>query len=312
MGFGFKNAQMPALLPLEGSFAENAVEADLKRLFIDLFKARLGETAFDANVLGSAHLGSLDLVRKSVNTDGLAMLSGSSEEAATRYLYRAWKSCNTQGRGVHFLRTYLQMLFPNRCEVTQLWHKKTDVYPRRLSSTNPDFTWWLHQVGEPGLKLMRNQDLNIPVASSWGLGRRVNGNHDSRYKSRKPNMSGMFLTSRIRIDIDFEVNSRSVESLMDIIRSVIPARLMPIFTFLLRFVIDAQATISHQLRMEKSIRSRYPWAGLVVTDHDDAKFYLRRKRRIPVTLPRAFANTFFVTQRTVGPAPVTLKYQRAE
>jgi len=132
MSFDFSNAQLPRLLPLEASYAENDVEADLKRLFIDLFDSALAVTTFDVNVLGAAHLGSLDLVRKSINTDGLVLLPGEREEAATRFLYRAWKSGNMQGRGLHFLRTYLQILFPNIGTAVQLWQKKGEPYPTAL------------------------------------------------------------------------------------------------------------------------------------------------------------------------------------
>lgn len=280
MSLDFKNAQLPRLAPLEGSFSENEVEADLKQLFLDLFGAKLAAQSFDANVLGSAHLGSLDLVRKSVNTDGLAMLSGDSEEASTRYLYRAWKSRNTQGRGVHFLRTYLQMLFPNKCSVVQLWHKKTDIYPRRLSTTNPDFSWWLHQINEPGLKVMLNRNLNLPVPGRWGINRRVTEDVEARSLSRKPDMSGMFLTSRVRVSIDFDVSSKSVASLEHIIRSVIPARLVPEFVFSMKFTLETKIAMSVGIGVEKHIKARYPWAGIVVTDHDDAKFRLDGSVRI--------------------------------
>lgn len=128
----FSNAQLPQLLPLEGSFSRNEIEADLKRLFIDLFRAKLADGTFDANVIGAAHLGSFDLVRKSINADGLTLIQGSLEYPATRYLYRAWKSGNTQGRGFHFLRTYLQMSFPGIGEVRQLWQGKNSAYPSEL------------------------------------------------------------------------------------------------------------------------------------------------------------------------------------
>ena len=110
MSLDFSNAQLPRLLPLENSYTENEVEADLKRLFLDLFDSTLAADVFDVNVLGAAHLGSFDMVRKAVNADGLVLMQGDREEAATRYLYRAWKSGDVQGRGLHFLRTYLQML----------------------------------------------------------------------------------------------------------------------------------------------------------------------------------------------------------
>jgi len=139
MGFDFSNAELPRLAPLEASYTENDVEADLKQLFLDLFGSALAPAIFDVNVLGAAHLGSFDLVRKMVNTDGLVLLPGDREEAATRYLYRAWKSGNVQGRGLHFLRTYLQVLFPNIGDAVQLWHGKGIEYPTDLrESEGPD------------------------------------------------------------------------------------------------------------------------------------------------------------------------------
>jgi len=139
MDFDFYNAQPPRLSPLENSYVENTVEADLKRLFIDMVSQTMAIALFDANVLGAAHLGSFELVRKSVNADGLSLLPGDKEESSTRFLYRAWRSRNVQGRGLHFLRTYLQVLFPNINEITQLWHSKSSVYPTDLRNyESPD------------------------------------------------------------------------------------------------------------------------------------------------------------------------------
>ena len=128
----FQNAQLPQLTPLQNSFAVDYIEDDLRNLFIDLFESLLATQVFDINVLGSAHIGTLDLVRKMVNADGLVLLEGDREEAATRYLYRAWKSRNGQGRGFHFLRTYLQLLFPNAATVEQMAQSKTSPYPTSL------------------------------------------------------------------------------------------------------------------------------------------------------------------------------------
>lgn len=142
MSLDFRNALLPQFLPLEASFAENEVEADLKRLFLTLFGDNLAPASFDANVLGAAHLGSLDLVRKAVNTDGLVLLRGDREESATRYLYRAWKSSDAQGRGLHFLRTYLQMLFPNNSDAYQLYQNVSSEYPTELRA-NGGNGWFL-------------------------------------------------------------------------------------------------------------------------------------------------------------------------
>lgn len=134
----FPNAQLPALTPLQNSVAQSnfPIENDLRNLFIQLFNDLLAESAFDANVLGMMHLGSLNLVRKAVNKDGLVLLAGDREETATRYLYRAWKSRNYQGRGLHFLRTYLQLLFPNAWTVYQLAQDKAYPYPTKLISVH--------------------------------------------------------------------------------------------------------------------------------------------------------------------------------
>lgn len=159
----FKNAKIPELLPLKHSVGQDnkEIENQLRNLFLALFnyhdsgitfdstsitfdraditfdtvantEKSLAEQAFDANVLGMAQLGSLELVRRSINADGLVLLRGDREETATRFTYKAWKSRNNQGRGFHFLRTYLQMLFPNASGVEQLAQPKNAPYPSGL------------------------------------------------------------------------------------------------------------------------------------------------------------------------------------
>lgn len=277
MSLDFSNAQLPRLAPLAESFSENDVEADLKKLFIDLFNANLAADAFDANVLGSAHLGSFDLVRRAVNMDGLVLMQGDREEAATRYLYRAWKSGNIQGRGVHFLRTYLQLLFPNLCEVEQLWQDKAQPYPTALYAAKPRASFWLYALGEPGLKLN----------GSWGIGGQRPSADFGEAEARMPDLSRMFLTSRIEIALDFSVQIRSISSLMHIIRSVIPARLLPLFRFMLRFVLYAEARLSTRMLMEKQSGVRYPWCGKVIGDSADVRWSMGRDG-VLVKLPLAF------------------------
>lgn len=130
--FDFQNAQPPQLAPLRYSFTVDDIENDLKKLFIDLFDAYLANDVFDTNVIGMAHLGSLALVRRMVNVDGLVLIGGEREEAAARYLYRAWKSRNLQGRGLYFLKTYLQLLFPNSWTVDQQVQVTASAYPTAL------------------------------------------------------------------------------------------------------------------------------------------------------------------------------------
>jgi hypothetical protein len=130
----FRNAQLPQLTPLAESFAENEQEDAIRRLMLKIYRDLLAEDEFDISVLGVAHLGSARLVSRSITRDGLTMIGDAGREERTRYLYRAWNSGNKRGRGLHFLRTYLQMQFPNQWIVRQMWHDKAQAasYPEQL------------------------------------------------------------------------------------------------------------------------------------------------------------------------------------
>lgn len=129
----FPNAQLPSLIPLQNSFTADGVEEALRDIFIDVFEQMLAEQVFDINVIGVGHLGSMDLIRRLVNADGLALVDGEREETATRYLYKAWKARNRNGRGLFFLETYLQLLYPNSFAVEQMAQAKSGSYPHQLS-----------------------------------------------------------------------------------------------------------------------------------------------------------------------------------
>ena len=135
--FDFQASVIPQMTPLQKSYTNNSFEREIKELFIDLFKTHLGEATFNAFVLGSPHLGSFDLVRKSINTDGISLLQSNVEETTTRYLYRAWKSGDVQKRGLHILRVYVKLLFGSLAEVTQLQHSIHEPYPTKLVEYKP-------------------------------------------------------------------------------------------------------------------------------------------------------------------------------
>lgn len=226
--FDFKNAQLPQLLPLKNSFTQNEVEAEVKQLTLDLFAASLAEDVFDVNVLGAAHLGSFELVRRSINSDGLVLLQGDREEDATRYLFRAWKSRNNQGRGLHFLRTYLQLLFPNICNVYQCWQDKKVQYPTSL-----------HE--------------NIPQ------GRDKND---------------FFLTSRVEISLTLDVQIQSLKGLRDIIRSVVPARIVPGFRFIIIFELAVKPYVDYFFDMDKVFDIPLYSNCLYVSDSPEYQFII--------------------------------------
>jgi len=286
--FDFESSRVPAAAPLRNSHTVGDIEHELKQVFLELFDA-LGQDSFDANVLGAAHLGSFDLVRRMVNHDGLVLLPGEREEAATRYLYRAWKSGDVQKRGLHFVRTYLQLLFPGQAEVRQLWHRKGDPYGTSFIKNEPRDPYWFHFLGAKGLKL----------DASWRLGQPLSDITDS-LEAYKPDETDLFLTSRIEILLGLEsiaegrnsltaANRPVTTGLLDVIRAVIPARLVPMFRFWLRFVLGVQVRMSTFLTMDKQSRMRYPWCGRVITVHDDASWKLGRDGDL-VALPQPFGS----------------------
>lgn len=283
----FPLSELPSAAALRDSFAHNSVESELRDLFLEVF-AQVAPDTFDASVLGAPHLGTFGLVRRMVNHDGLVLLRGEHDEAATRYLYRAWRSGDVQKRGMHFLRTYLQLLLPNQVQVEQLWHDQRFPYGTAFRRADPRPILF-HFLSEPSLRL----------DGAWGLGRPVvpYGDPPPIYQ---PDAAELFLTSRLDIALSVEAVAANpyqlpgrergtLSDMIEVIRAVIPARLVPSFRFWLILVLFIQARLSYRLRMEKHARLRYPWCGRVVTDSDDARWALGRNPW-PVRLPQPFGS----------------------
>lgn len=231
--YDFANAELPSLVPLQNSFAADEVEQEIKDLVLQVFHETLAAEMFDVNVLGAAHLGSFDLVRRVITNDGLALLQGDREEPSVRYLYRAWIARDNEARGMHFLRAYLQTLFPNVCSVEQMWQDKAVEYPYGLHTSLDDENF----VIDP---------------------------------------SKMYLTSRVEIALDLTVATRSITTLTDIFRSILPARLVPQFRFWLIFNVRIDYQVKTQLFMEKASDVWMPWQTLLVTERPTALWYLGR------------------------------------
>lgn len=90
-------------------------------------------------------------------------------------------------------------------------------------------------------------------------------------------------------------------ALIDRMRAIVnewkPARSWPIFTFWLRFYFTVVAAVDSSFVMQKRIKSRYPWCGRTVTDHDDAIWALGVDG-IPASLPARFGS--FAVGRRYG------------
>lgn len=127
-----------SLVPLQHSFANGELEAELKQLIVDLYTNTLAEQEAELNVYGAPHLGDLSLVQRFIQQDGLSVLN-SGDFARLLYLFKAWRYRNPR-RGLHFATTYLQVLFgTGTFTIGQLWQRKDLPYPTALA-TQADIT----------------------------------------------------------------------------------------------------------------------------------------------------------------------------
>lgn len=120
---------MTTMAPLTASWSADQLEEELTALFVQLFTDHLLDAAQEINVYGAPHLGSPALIEREVSADGLAILRDYEvEDYKIRFLHLAFRHRNLM-RGLHFLRTYLRVLYADSWYVNQMWQKKTEAYP---------------------------------------------------------------------------------------------------------------------------------------------------------------------------------------
>lgn len=129
----------PDMTPLRESHEADQLEAELKGLFLHLFEQFVRPAEREINTVGTPHLGSFEQFERAVKNDGLAIVRRGDEESM-RYLFRAWKARNPK-RGLHMLRLYMRLLWPEGWRVDQLWCSRSGVYPvdLRLSDGGDHF-----------------------------------------------------------------------------------------------------------------------------------------------------------------------------
>lgn len=125
----------PDLAPLRESHEASDLEAEFKAMFIALFDEFIRPGLQEVSTVGVPHLGPFEQLERAVKNDGLALMR-SADEDAMRFLYKAWKSRNPK-RGLHMLRLYLRMLWPQGWSVEQLWCPVTGVYPADCTPDEP-------------------------------------------------------------------------------------------------------------------------------------------------------------------------------
>lgn len=122
------------LAPLRNSHEATQLESELKALLIYLFGQYVRPQERETNTAGTPHIGPFGQVERAVKAEGLALYR-KSDDGAMRHLFRAWRARNPK-RGLHLLKAYLQLLWPNSWTCTQMWAEKGATYPLVLSTTD--------------------------------------------------------------------------------------------------------------------------------------------------------------------------------
>lgn len=120
------------MMPLVISHEADELEMELKAVFLGIFERLLRPDERFMNVLGMPHHGDGQMVENSLTTDGLSIYRGAAVAGGSgSYLLRSWRAHNPK-RGLHLLKTYLQLLWPNVWTCDQMWQDKDEPYPEAL------------------------------------------------------------------------------------------------------------------------------------------------------------------------------------
>lgn len=127
------NNLVTPIYPLATSVMTEELEQAWKVVFMNVFKSMLWDKQHDLLHYGSPHLARQALLIRFALNDGLSIIRSDGEGNRLRYLLKAWRVKNPK-RGFHFLRTYLQMLYPNAFTIDQLWQETGKQYTTALST----------------------------------------------------------------------------------------------------------------------------------------------------------------------------------
>lgn len=120
-----------SLYPLNQNNESLILEQEWRQIFNEVYRNMLEERINALLCYGMPYLGEFELLKRFLSEDGLTVLN-SLENERLAYLLKAWKT--NKKRGLDFLVTYLQLLYPNNFKITQLWQETSQPYPSALHS----------------------------------------------------------------------------------------------------------------------------------------------------------------------------------
>lgn len=119
------------LEPLRQSFDADEQDLAVKQAFLQLTEELIRKDERMVNVYGAPYLGDYELKARFSKQNGFAIINKS--DVSMHYLFKAWRYRNRM-RGLHLLRTYLQLIFPNKWVANQMWQDKDAPYPTKLAT----------------------------------------------------------------------------------------------------------------------------------------------------------------------------------
>lgn len=123
--------EVTPIYPFVASEMTEEIELAWKNVFLRVFKKMLWHRQRDLLHYGSPYLAQSALLTKFALNDGLSLMRADGDIDRLRYLFKAWRVKNPK-RGFHFLRTYLQMLYPDGFTIEQLWQETDKPYTTSL------------------------------------------------------------------------------------------------------------------------------------------------------------------------------------
>lgn len=128
------NRPFETLSPLTNQQEIGEIENELKNIFIDVFKETLGNQVDGLLQYGMPYISKdINVLYPFFSMNGLNTLKNLQEVEPLSYLMKAWTIRNPK-RGFHFLRTYLQMLYPSSFKIEQMYQETSKAYPTALSN----------------------------------------------------------------------------------------------------------------------------------------------------------------------------------
>ncbi|MCI7352791.1 MAG: hypothetical protein SPE06_00155 [[Actinobacillus] rossii] len=126
------------LNPLLKQEESEELEIQIRESFREAYTKTLAPKVHSLLHYGSPHLtNNIDLMKKWYLSDGLSIPRHDTELEQLQYLLKAWRIKNPK-RGFHFLRTYLQILYPNEWRIDPLWQEKNQPYPNVRTKEDAD------------------------------------------------------------------------------------------------------------------------------------------------------------------------------